>query len=160
MQCIRHHVVQYHRRHLLHVPRQLPLELATKRNATSYLSRRSFTDIIPAVLIPPVVFSGLVVTLWTWKCFMMVLFQNRIIYMPGLPPNARRERISDYASQCAGITWREERTTSSDGTEIGLCVAEVESSVQAISNGNQQTVYILYFQGLAFHISNLFTTLI
>jgi hypothetical protein len=54
-----------------------------------------------------VVFGGLVVALWTWKCFMMVVFQNKIIYMPGLPPNARRERIEDYKNQCGGIEWRE-----------------------------------------------------
>jgi uncharacterized protein len=38
---------------------------------------------------------------------MMVVFQNKIIYMPGLPPNARRERIEDYKNQCGGIQWRE-----------------------------------------------------
>lgn len=38
---------------------------------------------------------------------MMVVFQNKIIYMPGLPPNARGERIEDYKNQCGGIQWRE-----------------------------------------------------
>lgn len=86
--------------------------------------RRAFGG-IPTVLLPPTVFAGLVVALWTWKCLMMVIFQNKIIYMPGLPPNARRERIEDYKNQCVGIQWREERTTAADGTQISLCVASV-----------------------------------
>lgn len=80
---------------------------------------------IPTVLLPPVVFSGLVIVLWTWKCFMMVVFQNKIIYMPGLPPNARRENVADYKNQCSGIQWQEERIKSADGTRISLCVASV-----------------------------------
>ncbi|KAH6669508.1 alpha/beta superfamily hydrolase-like protein [Halenospora varia] len=43
--------------------------------------------------------------------------------MPGLPPNARRETISEYEKQCGGIQWREERIRSLDGTRISLCVA-------------------------------------
>jgi hypothetical protein len=30
---------------------------------------------------------------------MMIVFQNKIIYMPGLPPNARKETIADYKNQ-------------------------------------------------------------
>lgn len=103
--------------------------------------RRTIAN-IPAVLLPPVVFGGLVITLWTWKCLMMVIFQNKIIYMPGLPPNARRETIADYRNQCGGIEWREERTTSSDGTQISLCVASVKTGLNPT-----RVVYILYFQG-------------
>jgi hypothetical protein len=105
--------------------------------------RRNFID-IPTVLLPPVVYGGLVVTLWTWKCFMMVLFQNKIIYMPGLPPNARRETIADYQSQCGGIEWREEKVNAADGTKISLCVASVASGDISPSSDR---VYILYFQG-------------
>jgi hypothetical protein len=106
--------------------------------------RRKFAG-IPAVLVPPVVFGGLVVTLWTWKCLMMVVFQNKIIYMPSLPPNARRERIQDYKSQCGGIEWREERIRSEDGTRISLGVASVTNGVKM--SESMKTVYILYFQG-------------
>ncbi|KAH7389109.1 Alpha/Beta hydrolase protein [Cadophora sp. MPI-SDFR-AT-0126] len=100
---------------------------------------------IPTVLLPPVVFGGLVVALWTWKCCMMVLFQNKIIYMPGLPPNARRETIAEYNHQCSGIEWREESIRSLDGTKISLCVASVNDF--DVSQGRM--VYILYFQGNA-----------
>ncbi|CZT46773.1 uncharacterized protein RSE6_07261 [Rhynchosporium secalis] len=75
----------------------------------------------------------------------MVLFQNKIIYMPGLPPNARREKISDYKNQCSGIEWREESITSFDGTKISLCVA----SVNKLEVCEGKMVYILYFQGNA-----------
>lgn len=66
----------------------------------------SILSLLPAVLVPPVVFGGLVISLWMYKvrsimssildvpghwtdtrrklqCAMMVLFQNKIIYMPG-----------------------------------------------------------------------------
>lgn len=102
---------------------------------------------IPTILLPPVVFGGLVVALWTWKCAMMVIFQNKIIYMPGLPPNARRETISEYDKQCSGIQWREERIQSLDETCISICVASVEHTL-GISLP-VTTVYILYFQGNA-----------
>ena len=93
-------------------------------------------------MLPPVVFGGLVVALWTWKCFMMVVFQNKIIYMPGLPPNARRERIEDYKSQCGGIEWEEKTIKAVDGTRISLCVAYVDTALNP-----SKIIYILYFQG-------------
>jgi hypothetical protein len=109
-----------------------------------YCQRRGFVE-IPTVLLPPLVFGGLVIALWTWKCLMMVVFQNKIIYMPGLPPNARRETIEDYKNQCGGIQWREERIRSLDGTRISLCVASVESDF--VTSPPAKTIYILYFQG-------------
>lgn len=80
------------------------------------------------VLLPSAIFAGLLVALWTWKCAMMVIFQNKIIYMPGVPPNTRRERIEDYARLCGGVVWREERLRARDGTDLALCVASVLSS--------------------------------
>lgn len=116
-------------------PKWRPLQLGSNNHF------RTFAGIHP-VLLPPVVFGGLVVALWTWKCIMMVMFQNKIIYMPGLPPNARRETIQDYENQCNGIKWTEEKTVASDGTQISLCVA----SVDTVPNPTR-TVYILYLQG-------------
>lgn len=74
---------------------------------------------------------------------MMVIFQNKIIYMPGLPPNTRRDTIADYKNQCSGMEWREERKRSGDGTRISLCVA----SVNELKDCGGRMVYILYFQG-------------
>jgi hypothetical protein len=96
---------------------------------------------------------ALLLGLWTWKCIMLVVFQNKIIYMPGFPPTARRETIADYARLCRGIDWREETTKASDGTRLGLAVA----TVPLPSGGDQKQdnkmppadVYVLYFQGNA-----------
>lgn len=84
---------------------------------------------------------------------MMVVFQNKIIYMPGLPPTARSERIADWLSRCGGLQWREERTKAADGTDLAMAVATVP-----LPKGNRQVaadvgksvvahVYVLYFQG-------------
>lgn len=100
-------------------------------------------------MLAPVVYSGLFVALWAWKCFMMVTFQNKIIYMPGLPPNARQEKIQDYASRCAGIQWREERVRATDGTDLALCVTDVDLGPSATSRLPDIAFYILYFQGNA-----------
>lgn len=104
---------------------------------------KRFLHIAP-VLMPPIIFGGLFVALWCWKCMMMVLCQNYIIYNPFLPPNARGMRIDEYVRECGGIGWREERIRSLDGTELALCVAEVTPPRNIAKN---QRVYILYFQG-------------
>lgn len=104
---------------------------------------------VPSVLIPPVVFVGLVLSLWFYKCCMMIIFQNKIIYMPGIPLFARRERLADYARECLPVTWAEERIIASDGTEIALCIGTIpDVSTQEVDQdltGND--VVILYFQG-------------
>ena len=84
---------------------------------------------------------------------MMVLFQNKIIYMPGLPPNSRWETIADYKNQCGGIEWREQRIRSKDRTRISLCLASVDSGRQDLQE--LKRIYILYFQGQSpfFHLS-------
>lgn len=127
------------------------------------LSRRLH---LQGLALAPVVFGGLFVALWTWKCFMMVIFQNKIIYMPGLPPNARWESIKDYSRRCAGISWREERLRAADGTDLALCLADIDLGRRSTtilpdrtsSLGSEDRspprglpppipVYILYFQG-------------
>jgi hypothetical protein len=108
------------------------------------------------VLLPPAYFVGLLLALWTWKCFVMVCFQNKIIYVPYLPPNARREEISDYQPPGSGVRWEEFRTRAADGTDLALVVASLSSSegeidVQQQEQQEQQPVtahvYILYLQG-------------
>ncbi|KAI0517123.1 Alpha/Beta hydrolase protein [Xylaria bambusicola] len=97
----------------------------------------------------PFVFGGLLVSLWTWKCFMMVVFQNKIIYMPGLPPNSRREKINDYRGRLGGISWHEERIRAADGTDLALCVTDLELGSENGARSLDTTLYILYFQGNA-----------
>lgn len=76
---------------------------------------------------------------------MMVLFQNKIIYMPFLPPNARSDTITEYSSRCGGIKWKEEHIKSTDGTDIALAIAEVGTQ----KNDAVEKV-VLYFQGEIF----------
>jgi hypothetical protein len=130
--------------------RTLSLTCAARhRDAILRLGHRTFISDVPNILLPPLVFSGLLVTLWMWKCLMMILFQNKIIYMPGLPPNARHERIIHYANQCSGISWQEERVKARDGIEIALCIASVDNTAHIHSTiaSVPHLVYILYFQG-------------
>ena len=102
---------------------------------------------LEGIMLAPVVFGGLFVSLWTWKCFMMVTFQNKIIYMPGLPPNARWEKISDYVHRCGGLQWREERVRASDGTDLALCVTDMDLGRDQSCEAPDSILYIIYFQG-------------
>jgi hypothetical protein len=139
------------RRRPEYLGRQAGLQHFQRSIRYDFCQRRTFLN-LPTFLVPPAAFGGLFIALWTWKCCMMVLFQNKIIYMPGLPPNARRETIADYKNQCGKIEWTEERISSLDGTSISLCLASVDSG----SKYSQQPcrIYILYFQG---HFSSLDT---
>lgn len=115
--------------------------------------RRTFlTESIPTILIPPVVFTGLLLSLWTWKCVMTVVFQDKIIYMPYMPPFARSEKIADYANSCKPVVWEERKIKSVDGTRISLCVgsippAEEDASVSKQDGDAERQTVICYFQG-------------
>lgn len=76
---------------------------------------------------------------------MLVVFQNKIIYMPGLPPYARKEKISDYFKQCHGVKWRQVEVRAADGVQIRLCIADTECHIEL--QDLSSTVYVLYFQG-------------
>ncbi|KAK4236294.1 protein bem46 [Achaetomium macrosporum] len=138
------------------VKRRAPLGLCHPCILSAGTSRRSIH--IASILLPPLVFSGLFIALWTWKCLMMVVFQNKIIYMPGLPPNARRERIADWANLCGGIQWIEERTVTADGKQLAMAVTTIPLP-QGRPTGRPAAVeqekapaahvYVLYFQGNA-----------
>lgn len=112
-------------------------------------ARGIFTEAItsiPAPLIPPLAFTGFFLALWTYKCIMLVALQNKIIYMPGLPPGARSETIKDYASQCGLTSWEERHIKSTDGTNLALTVSS-EQSVAVRGSGSRHSVVLLYFQG-------------
>lgn len=102
----------------------------------------------PSYLLPPLMFTGLLVALYMWKSFIMVSLQNKIIYAPYLPPTARFEKIEDWQSKLFGIEWKEIHMRSIDRTDLALAVAIVssggdESAEQSLSHH----VYILYLQG-------------
>lgn len=103
---------------------------------------------VPNLLLPPVVFTGLLVALYTWKSFMMVSFQNKIIYMPYMPPNARQEKISDYQDSLCGVQWDEYKTRAADKTKLTLAMATVASGGDEADSSVSHHVYILYLQGV------------
>ena len=77
---------------------------------------------------------------------MMVLFQNKIIYMPSVPPFSRSEKIEDYEQICNPIRWRQEMIRSLDGTKIALAVGE--NQTRAVSTApDDGGLVIVYFQG-------------
>ena len=67
--------------------------------------------------------------------------------MPSIPPFSRSEKISDYASQCRGVVWHEERIRASDGVELGVAVGSVSSNRDGAPQERGRQVVILYFQG-------------
>jgi hypothetical protein len=109
------------------------------------LGRRHFgLESIPGVLLPPVVFGGLLVALWTYKCTMMVIFQNKIIYMPSVPPFSRSEKVEDYAAQCRPVQWTEHDLKAADGTKLKLLEGTIAGNDRAES---MKHVVVVYFQG-------------
>jgi len=75
---------------------------------------------------------------------MMVLFQNKIIYMPSVPPFSRSEKVEDYANACKPVVWTEHDLRAADGTALKL----LEGSIM-VKDGlkQEEAVIVLYFQG-------------
>lgn len=95
---------------------------------------------------------------------MMVLFQDKIIYMPSMPPFARREKVSDYTDTHGvwnGVRWTEERIKSSDGVGLSILIGQVVECGHGLGHDGKSTdedmddaspkkkkdMYIVYFQG-------------
>ena len=77
---------------------------------------------------------------------MMVIFQNKIIYMPSVPPFARSEKVADYAAQCKPVVWTEHEIRSIDGTRLKILEGKIPRP--ADTRGRNEVV-VLYFQGNA-----------
>lgn len=84
---------------------------------------------------------------------MMVVFQNKIIYMPSVPPFSRSEKIADYAARCRPVEWREQHITASDGTSIAVAVGSIPATFRKNCHTCQETLQIqkhkiiIYLQG-------------
>lgn len=131
---------------LLYLPYTCCVQAFPKLHVTSDHQRTLFLDSLPTILIPPVAFFGLLVTLWTYKCLMMVLFQDKIIYMPYIPPFSRSEKMDDYVGRCRPVNWESRHIKSLDGTKIALCIGQIpQKEVQDTTSIRQ--VIICYFQG-------------
>ena len=157
-----------HGRHINCLPRHAVSTLqtrsltATRKRTTLYLASRQppwpgqrrglfegmvtfLNSHVHPVFFPPALFVALLLTLWVQKCIMMVVFQNKIIYMPGLPPDSRQEKLEDYQRMCRPVVWSEEIITSIDSKRLALCVGHIER--QANRNNDMKKILILYFQG-------------
>lgn len=115
-----------------------------------HAKRTLFTETLPTVLIPPAIFLSCFVGLWSYKIIMTIVFQNKFIYMPYMPPFARSEKIDDYAAACRPVQWEEKRIRSLDGTRISLCLGspppQDTKSREALETTRRRVV-VIYFQG-------------
>ncbi|KAF7716185.1 Alpha/beta hydrolase fold-1 domain-containing protein [Penicillium ucsense] len=112
--------------------------------------RTLFTESIPPILYPPCIFVGLLLGLWTWKCFWIVIMQNKLLYLSWLPPFSRSDTVAEYETQCKPVRWEEKQICSLDGTKLAICEGHIpcdkhESSAQARQPLNK--VVVCYFQG-------------
>ena len=129
--------------------------LLHRRGSLSYAdgrrhTRTLITTSIPPVLLPPAIFVGLLLGLWTWKCFWIIVMQNKLLYLSWLPPFSRSDEISEYEGECKPIRWRENRIRSLDGTTLAICEgssSSLESRSPPDVRQKQKSVVICYFQG-------------
>ncbi|KAE8149484.1 Alpha/Beta hydrolase protein [Aspergillus avenaceus] len=117
--------------------------------------RTLFTEAIPSILVPPLIFVGLLLALWTWKCFWIVVLQDKLLYLSWLPPLARSEKILEYERECRPVQWLERRIKSLDGTKLAVCEGRIfvpghndQTAPTASPTGHRKkSVVICYFQG-------------
>ncbi|PWY81727.1 alpha/beta-hydrolase [Aspergillus sclerotioniger CBS 115572] len=129
----------------------------TLRRSIRQQSCTLFTDAIPPVMMPPLIFTGLLLSLWAWKCFWIVVMQEKLLYLTWLPPFARSEKIADYEGECRPVRWEEHQIRSRDGTKLAVCEGHVPPKKHGllVSRGDEQSgnqsrrklVIICYFQG-------------
>ncbi|KAL4801994.1 Alpha/Beta hydrolase protein [Aspergillus unguis] len=136
---------------LNHLPRKTTLP--THNPLLNNLKKRTlFTESLPPVLIPPVLFVGLLLGLWTWKCLWIILLQDKLLYLAWLPPLSRSEKIEDYAREFRGVSWTKKQIRSLDGTKLAVCEGRPPlprgNALGAVEPGKmKKRVVICYFQG-------------
>lgn len=74
----------------------------------------------------------------------MIVFQNKIIYMPSVPPFSRPDKLTDYANRCRPVAWKELDRRAADGTALKLLEGGVDLAAK-----HRQRVTVLSFQGNA-----------
>ncbi|PYI27681.1 alpha/beta-hydrolase [Aspergillus indologenus CBS 114.80] len=104
--------------------------------------RTLFTTSLPPILIPPTIFVGLLLGLWTWKCFWIVLLQDKLLYLSWLPPLSRSETITAYEPDCRPVQWTTQQIRSLDGTKLTVCEGRLPRR-----QSPKKTVVVCYFQG-------------
>jgi fermentation-respiration switch protein FrsA (DUF1100 family) len=111
------------------------------------------------VLVPPLIFVGLLLSLWVWKCFWIVVMQDKLLYLTWLPPFTRSEKISDYEVECRPVRWEEKQIRSLDGTKLAVCEGRIPNPRDGTDaqqkdhdrtppkSARKRSVIICYFQG-------------
>jgi len=59
------------------------------------------------------------------QCLMLILFQNKLIYLPYIPLGARTETIKQYIPQLLGFDWTTAEIITRDGKKLTACVAQI-----------------------------------
>nr|POE47835.1 protein bem46 [Quercus suber] len=119
-----------------------------RSGASNTVYRRCFlTEVLPPYLVPPAVFTGLLTALWAYKCFMTIVFQEKFIYMPYMPPFARSEKVVDYVKTCLPVQWEERYIESVDKTRLALAIGSIPEVGNCEGNSKEDEVVICYFQG-------------
>lgn len=112
--------------------------------------RTLFTESIPPILYPPAIFVGLLLGLWTWKCFWIIVMQNKLLYLSWLPPFSRSDKIAEYEAECRPVKWEEKQIRSLDGTKLAVCEGYIptkDNEKSIIAGKKTKSVVICYFQG-------------
>ncbi|KAJ5563782.1 hypothetical protein N7513_000024 [Penicillium frequentans] len=109
--------------------------------------RTLFTSSLPPLLIPPIIFVGLLLTLWTWKCFWIIVMQNKLLYLSWLPPFSRSEQISEYKHECKPVQWAEKRLRSLDGTKLAICEGYIPESPKQVHAKKPKKLVIIWKWG-------------
>jgi hypothetical protein len=112
--------------------------------------RTFLTESIPPILYPPAIFVGLLLGLWTWKCFWIIVMQNKLLYLSWLPPFSRSDKIAEYEAECKPVHWEEKQIHSLDGTKLAVCEGYIptkDSQKPVVTGKKTKSVVICYFQG-------------
>lgn len=82
---------------------------------------------------------------------MMILFQNKIIYLPNIPPFSRSEKVEDYERVCWPVVWKGDQLVTDDGVRVSVLVGNLEDKdkdkEKMGEEGQGGHLVVLYFQG-------------
>lgn len=74
---------------------------------------------------------------------MIIIFQDKLMYMSWMPPFNRSEKLEDYTKECRGVDWEENQIQSLDRTKLAVCVGRFPAADVV----KTKEVVICYFQG-------------
>jgi hypothetical protein len=63
---------------------------------------------------------------------MLIILQNKLIYLPYIPFGARQETIQEYSPQLLGFDWTTTEVRTRDGKKLVACVSEIRFLVPPV----------------------------